>query len=68
MGDTATVADLQVPDGIEVLDDPETVLCSVLSPRKAEAALEEVEEAAAAIEQAEPEVVGKPEKEEGAAE
>ncbi len=48
LGDTATVADLQVPDGIEVLDAPDEVLCSVLSPRKAEAALEEIEEAAEA--------------------
>jgi large subunit ribosomal protein L25 len=70
LGDTATVADLQVPEGIEVLDAPGEVLCSVLSPRKAEAALEEVEEAAEAVAAtaAEPEVVGKAEKEEEAAE
>jgi len=37
VNDTARVADLPVPDGIEVLDDPEEVLCSVLAPRKAEA-------------------------------
>jgi large subunit ribosomal protein L25 len=69
LGDTATVADLQVPEGIEVLDAPDEVLCSVLSPRKAEAALEEIEEAAEAVAAAaEPEVVGKAEKEEEAAE
>ena len=70
LGDTATVADLQVPEGIEVLDAPDEVLCSVLSPRKAEAALEEIEEAAEAVAAAaaEPEVVGKLEKEEAAEE
>ena len=54
VGSTLKVADLQVPEGIEVLDDPEEVLCSVLMPRKA------VEGGA------EPELVGK--KEEGAEE
>jgi large subunit ribosomal protein L25 len=60
LGDTATVADLQLPEGVEVLEDLDEVLCSVLSPRKAEAALEEIEEAAAAA-APEPEVVGKAE-------
>ena len=34
INDTAKVGDLVVPEGIEVLDDPEQVLCSVLPPRK----------------------------------
>jgi large subunit ribosomal protein L25 len=62
LGDTATVADLVVPEGVEVQEAPDEVLCSVLSPRKAEAALEEIEEATAAF-ASEPEVVGKGEKE-----
>ncbi len=66
LGDTATVADLRVPEGVEVQDAPDEVLCSVLSPRKAEAVLEEIEEAAAAAAPEQPEVVGKPEEEEAA--
>jgi len=63
MGDAAHVSDLPVPDELEVLDDPETVLCSVLAPRKVvEPGEEEVEEGleeAAAEAPAEPEVIGK---------
>jgi large subunit ribosomal protein L25 len=67
LGDTATVSDLRPPEGVEILNDPDEVLCSVLSPRKAEAALEEIEEATAAAAAAapEPEVVGKEESTEG---
>lgn len=54
IGETGRVADLLVPDGIVVLDDPDQVLCSVLAPRKAEE--EEV-----VAEAAEPQVVGKEE-------
>ena len=43
INDTAKVGDLVVPEGLEILDDPEEVLCSVLPPRKVE---EEVEEGA----------------------
>jgi large subunit ribosomal protein L25 len=60
MGDNAKVSDLQVPEGIEVLDDPDEVLCSVLAPRKADVTIEG-EEAAEAPAPAEPEVVGKAE-------
>lgn len=63
VNDTARVADLAVPEGLEILDDPDEVLCSVVPPRKAEVEEavegEEVAEAAAA----EPEIVGKAEKE-----
>lgn len=55
MNDTARVADLVLPDGIEVLNDPEEVLCSVLAPKAEEVAAE----AAEVTEAAEPEVVGK---------
>jgi large subunit ribosomal protein L25 len=65
VNETGKVADIQVPDGIEVLDDPEMVICSVLPPRKAEVAeVEEVEEVVEAPLAEEPEVVGKGEEEE----
>jgi len=66
LGDAAHVADLHVPDGLEVLDDAELVLCSVLLPRKAEV-VEEVEEGVEeAVEEApaEPEVISKHKEEE----
>jgi len=65
MNETLKVADLQVPEGIEVLADPEDVLCSVLPPRKVEAEEgEEGEEGAVAeAAAAEPELVGKKEDE-----
>jgi large subunit ribosomal protein L25 len=69
VNDTAKVSDLQVPEGIEVLHDPDDVVCSVLPPRKVEAEVPvEGEEAVEAVEeaQAEPEIVGKGEKEEEA--
>jgi large subunit ribosomal protein L25 len=65
MNETAKVADLVVPEGIEVLNDPDEVLCSVLPPRKIEE--EEAAEGEAFAEgeaAAEPEIVGKGEKEE----
>jgi large subunit ribosomal protein L25 len=70
IGDALYVKDLPVPDGLEVLDDPEQVLCSVLMPRKATEGLPEEEEEAAAVleptEAGEPEVIGKGPKEEAA--
>ena len=64
MNETLKVADLQVPEGIEVLADPEDVLCSVLPPRKVEVEEGvEGEEAAEAVAAAEPEIVGKKEDE-----
>lgn len=61
LGDAAHVADLEVPDGLEILEDSETVLCTVLVPRKAEVTEEAEEAAAEAAEEApaEPEVVGR---------
>jgi large subunit ribosomal protein L25 len=66
MGNTAKVSDLQVPEGIEILHDPEEVLCSVISPRGAgvEGEEEAGEQAAAS---AEPELVGKAGEEEAEA-
>ena len=68
IGDALYLRDLAIPEGFELLDDPEQVLCSVLMPRKVtEAVTEEEEEAAAALEAeepAEPEVIGKGPKDE----
>ena len=64
MNETLQVSDLVVPEGIEIMADPEEVLCSVLPPRKVEEEEgvegEEAVEGAAA---AEPELVGKKEEE-----
>ena len=67
INDTAKVGDLVVPEGIELVDDPEQVLCSVLPPRKVEEEVEEgAAEAAEGAAEAEPEIVGKGDKEEAA--
>lgn len=67
INDTAKVGDLVVPEGLEIVDDPEQVLCSVLPPRKVEEEAEEVpEEVAEGAAEAEPEIVGKGDKEEAA--
>jgi large subunit ribosomal protein L25 len=36
IGDTLRVSDLRVPEGVKLLDDPETVLASVTPPTKIE--------------------------------
>ena len=65
INDTAKVGDLDVPEGLEIVDDPEQVLCSVLPPRKVEEEGEEgAEEAAEGAPEAQPEIVGKGDKEE----
>ena len=67
INDTAKVGDLVVPEGLEIVDDPEQVLCSVLPPRKVE---EEAEEGAAEVvegaAEVQPDIVGKGDKEEAA--
>jgi large subunit ribosomal protein L25 len=64
MNETLQVADLVVPEGIEIMADPEEVLCSVLPPRKVEEEEGvEGEEAAEGAAAAEPEIVGKKEEE-----
>ena len=60
IGDVANVRDLVVPEGVEILDDLDSTICSIVPP----AALKhEVEEAAAVLgaeaEAAEPEVIGR---------
>lgn len=57
LGHTAKVSQLQVPEGLEVVDDPDEVLCSVIPPRGA--SVEAEEEAGEAVAPAEPELVGK---------
>jgi len=54
IGGTVTVADLPVPEGVEILDDPETVVVAIHQPRELE---EEVEEEALEEQMAEPEVI-----------
>jgi large subunit ribosomal protein L25 len=63
MNETLQVSDLVVPEGIEIMAEPDEVLCSVLPPRKVEAeeGVEGEEGAVAAA--AEPEIVGKKEEE-----
>jgi large subunit ribosomal protein L25 len=64
MNETLQVADLVVPEGIEIMADADEVLCSVLPPRKVE--VEEGVEGEEAVEAgagAEPEIVGKKEEE-----
>ena len=60
IGDSVHVSDLKVPEGIEVLDDPETSVAVVAAPRaviEETAAVEAVEGAEGVA--AEPEVIGK---------
>lgn len=64
VGHTMTIADITPPSGVTLLDDPETVVCSVTAPTVAVEA--EVVEGEAAEEEAQPEVIG--EKAEGAEE
>ena len=44
MGDSITVSDLTAPDGVTILTDPETTVCSVTMPTKVEEPVEELEE------------------------
>lgn len=70
IGDSLTVADLEPAKGVEILSDPAAAICSVVPPtvHKVEEEVEVVEEEA--VEEAEPEVVGrgKPAEEEEASE
>jgi large subunit ribosomal protein L25 len=66
INDTAKVGDLAIPEGIEILDDAEEVLCSILPPRKAEVGIEGEEAVEAEAGATEPEIVGKGEAEEAA--
>jgi large subunit ribosomal protein L25 len=46
IGSTLRVSDLVAPEGVELLDDPETVLAAVAAPRRVVEEVEEVEEVA----------------------
>jgi large subunit ribosomal protein L25 len=60
IGDNLTVADLEAPEGVEILDDPGTTIASIVPPAvlKVEEEVEEVE-AVEGEEPAEPELVGR---------
>lgn len=57
IGSTITVADLKVPEGVTVMDDPEQAVVSIVAPR-VEAEAEEGEEGAEAAEGADDEAAG----------
>ena len=59
-GQTLTVKDLEIPRGVEVLDDPEKIVVSIIAPT----VVEEKPAVEVAPEVAEPEVIGKGKKEE----
>jgi large subunit ribosomal protein L25 len=62
IGDSVTVADLEVPEDVEVLTDGAATIVSVVPPavlKVEEEAPEEVEEEGVVAEEAEPEVVGR---------
>ncbi|MFW6159401.1 MAG: 50S ribosomal protein L25 [Planctomycetota bacterium] len=61
IGDTITVADIEAPEGVELLTEPEAVLLTIRPPEE----LEEEEEELLAEE---PELIGREEEEEAAAE
>ncbi|MQY53583.1 MAG: 50S ribosomal protein L25 [Firmicutes bacterium] len=61
-GETLTIKDLKIPQGVEVLDDPEKIVVSIIAPTIVEE--KPVEEEVAPEEAAEPEVIGKGKKEE----
>jgi large subunit ribosomal protein L25 len=75
IGDTLRVADVAVPDGVKVLDDPETTVASVTAPTRVVEEVPEAEEGAegaegeaeegAAEAAAEPEAAGESSSEEG---
>jgi large subunit ribosomal protein L25 len=46
IGATLRVADLVAPDGVRLLDDPDTVVATIAAPRRAVEEVEEVEEVA----------------------
>jgi len=60
IGDSISVKDIAVPDGVEILDPAEEMIILITAP-----AAEEVEEVAAVEGEAEPEVIEKGKKEEG---
>lgn len=54
IGDSIRMGDLQIPEGVKVLDDPDTIIVTIGAP----AALKEEEVKPAVEEAAEPEVIG----------
>lgn len=71
IGDSVNVSHLTAPEGVEILDDPEEILVSVVPPTKVEEVApveEEKGEEAVEGEEAEPEVIGEKKEEESAEE
>lgn len=62
IGDSVTIGDLVAPDGVDIIDDPEGVVCSVTVPTLEPEEEEEGEEIT------EPELIGEEPSEDGAAE
>lgn len=65
VGDSVHVSAIALPEGVDLLDDPERTICSVLAPTVAREPGEEEEAAAAAPESEEPEVIRREETEPG---
>jgi large subunit ribosomal protein L25 len=63
IGDSVHVSDLTLPEGVEVLDEPDSSVCVVSAPRAVVETVAPVEGEEAVV--AEPEVIGKAKKEEG---
>jgi len=59
MGDVASVRDLVVPEGVEILSDLDGTICSVVPPAVLKQEVEVEEAALAAEEEVEPEVIGR---------
>jgi len=62
VGETLTIKDLKIPRGVEVLEDPERIVVSIIAPTVVEA--KPAEEEVAPTEVSEPEVISKGKKEE----
>lgn len=59
MGQNVTVGDIELPEGVDLLSDPERVVASVVAPRMPEEEEEDEDELLLEAEGEEPEVVGK---------
>lgn len=59
VGDVLHVSDLEMPEGVECLADPETVVCGIHARAEVEETAEGEEGEAVSTESAEPEVIGK---------
>ena len=58
IGDHITIGDLKLPSGVEAVEDPDTIVITIVAPRRAEEEEKPAAEAAE-VERTEPEVIGK---------